>query len=175
MTVLRLVQHYGLLLDEADYTITAISGGWTVTDKTAGRDGTDTLVGGDGNDTLTGGSGVDSLTGGAGADTFVVANGDTGNSLVTADSVTDFQAADFFDFAQVAGSAANYTQAAAADFAAALVAADLAMNGTILYAAYDIGADVVVFADTNGDGTSDQAIILTGVADLTTIGFGNFI
>ena len=29
----------------ADYTITAISGGWTVTDKTAGRDGTDTLVG----------------------------------------------------------------------------------------------------------------------------------
>ena len=36
-------------------------------------------------------------------------------------------------------------------------------------------ADVVVFADTNGDGTADTSIILTGVADVSTIGFGNFL
>ena len=89
--------------------------------------------------------------------------------------MTDFTAGDFFDFAQVAGTVANYTEAAAADFAAALTAANLAMDGVVLYAAYDIGADVVVFADINGDGTADQVITLSTVADLTTIGFGNFI
>ena len=46
---------------------------------------------------------------------------------------------------------------------------------TVIYAVYDIGADVAVFVDTNGDGTADQAIILTGVADLTTISSTNFI
>ena len=49
------------------------------------------------------------------------------------------------------------------------------MDGTVLYAVYDIGADVAVFVDTNGDGTADQAIVLTGIADTSTIGFGNFI
>ena len=49
------------------------------------------------------------------------------------------------------------------------------MDGIVIYAAYDIGTDVAVFVDTNGDGAADQAIILTGVADLTTIGASNFI
>jgi hypothetical protein len=49
------------------------------------------------------------------------------------------------------------------------------MNGTVIYAAYDIGANVVVFVDTNGDGSADQSIILTGTADTTTLDFTNFL
>jgi hypothetical protein len=48
------------------------------------------------------------------------------------------------------------------------------MNGTVLYTAYTVGADVVVFADINGDGTADQAVVLVGgtLADVTA---GSFI
>ena len=107
---------------------------------------------------------------------MVFANGDTGITLATADTVTGFAAADFFDFAQVAGSATNYDESGtAADFDAALIAANITLNSTVLYAVVDIGADLAVFVDTNGDGTADQAIVLTGIADATTIGFGNFI
>jgi Ca2+-binding RTX toxin-like protein len=110
---------------------------------------------------------VDSLAGGAGADTFNFASTETGITLATADTITDYAVVDFFDFAQVAGSAANYFEGAAGgtnDFAAALAAADIALNGTRLYAAISYGADVGLFVDLNGDGTSDQVIILVGGA-----------
>ena len=94
---------------------------------------------------------------------------------VTSDSITDYAAADFFEFGLAAGSGANYVEAAAADYATALTAANTAMDGTVIYAAYDIGADVAVFVDLNGDGTADMSVLLTGVADLTTIGSGNFL
>ena len=129
----------------------AISSG-TGSDTLMGGSGNDTIDGSAGDDNITGGTGADSLTSGAGADTFIFGNSDTGITQATGDTVTDFTAGDFFDFAQVAGTVANYTEAAA-----------------------DIGADVVVFADINGDGTADQVITLSTVADLTTIGFGNFI
>jgi hypothetical protein len=48
------------------------------------------------------------------------------------------------------------------------------MNSTVLYVSVDVGADVVVFADTNGDGTADEAVLLTGRA-LTDIAETNII
>jgi hypothetical protein len=48
------------------------------------------------------------------------------------------------------------------------------MNGTIIYYVTDFGGDAYVFADINGDGTADSAVILIG-QDITDVGFGNFI
>ncbi len=155
----------------------SLSGG-AGNDSLFGGPGKDTLSGDAGTDTITGGAGVDVLTGGADADTFIFASGDTGGATAAAsDSITDFAAIDFLDFAQVAGTAANYFEGAAggADtFAAALVAGNLALDSTVLYAAISYAGGVAVFADLDGDGTADQAIVLVGGA-LTNIGFANFI
>ena len=73
-----------------------------------------------------------------------------------------------------AGSGSNYAaEATVADFAAALAAANTAMDGTVIYAAYAVGADVFVFADTNADGTADQAVFLAGstLADVSSASF----
>jgi Ca2+-binding RTX toxin-like protein len=140
----------------------SISGG-AGNDSLAGGADNDTVSGGAGNDNLAGGAGVDQLTGGAGVDTFVFASGDTGITLATSDSITDFVTADLLDFAQVAGSGTNYVEGGTvADYAAALAAANTAMNTTVLYAAYQVGANVLVFADIDADGTADQSIILVG-------------
>jgi hypothetical protein len=56
-------------------------------------------------------------------------------------------------------------------FAAALAAANTAMNGTVIYAYYQTGGDHYVFADTNGDGTADQAVILVGGGTVTSASF----
>ena len=137
--------------------------------------GDDTINGDASTDTIVGGVGADSMTGGGGADVFFISSGESGLSLAAADRIDDFDAADRFEFGLAAGSGTNYVDGgAAADFATALTNANTAMNGTVLYAAYDIGADVVVFADLNGDGSADQAVILVGRA-LTDVSSGSFL
>ena len=69
-------------------------GNWT--DYTYGDDtlyggaGDDVLIASVGEDTLDGGAGADTLTGGAGADTFVIREGDGGELIAEADTITDF-------------------------------------------------------------------------------------
>jgi Ca2+-binding RTX toxin-like protein len=59
-----------------------------------GEDGNDRLDGGGGRDVLVGGAGRDQLTGGAGADRFAFRPGDTGATIATADTITDFARAE---------------------------------------------------------------------------------
>ena len=62
------------------------------------------------------------------------------------------------------------------DFAAALAAGNVLLDGIKLYAAvsYNGLGTVAVFVDLNGDGTADQAIILVG-GSLANISETNFI
>ncbi|MFN9927664.1 MAG: hypothetical protein ACK53I_12085 [Phenylobacterium sp.] len=150
-----------------------ISTGGGSNSVTAGG-GTDSIVGGGANDSFSGGAGTDTITGGGGTDTFFYVAGDTGLALGQLDRITDFAAGDVFEFGLAAGSGSNYAaEATVADFAAALAAANTAMDGTVIYAAYAVGADVFVFADTNADGTADQAVFLAGstLADVSSASF----
>jgi hypothetical protein len=116
------------------------------------------------------------MTGGGGANTYFFGSGETGVSSAAADdAITDYTAADHFEFGLAAGSGSNYAEDTQADYATGLARANVLMDGTVIYVAIDIGADVVVFADTNADGTADQAVVLTGVADVTTISSANFV
>jgi len=66
-----------------------VTGGEGV-DVLTGGAGDDSLTGGAGDDTLTGGAGVDSLSGGDGMDSFVFAEGDSGATATTRDTISDF-------------------------------------------------------------------------------------
>jgi Ca2+-binding RTX toxin-like protein len=145
-----------------------------------------------GNDTITAGTGIQTITGGAGADTMtlgddtdadvvVIGNTDSGITLATADTITDFESGSDQLSLGLAGSTTadateNYGEAAAAvaDFAAALSAANNALatlnsNGTTTAATlYNFQFDATngyLFEDITGDGTADQVIILTGITD----------
>jgi Ca2+-binding RTX toxin-like protein len=63
-------------------------------DQMHGGNWGDTLFGEAGNDYLVGGYGIDDLYGGAGADTFVWDDGETGASVLLADDIVDFNAAE---------------------------------------------------------------------------------
>ncbi len=122
-------------------------------------------------ETFIGGAGVDTFTGGAGNDRFVVGNNDT---------VTDFvSGADVLDLA-VAGTAANYSEAADADLgaafgtAASLLAAQAAyvvqQAVTLANETYTFignsnagGAGGYLFVDANNDGAADSVILLAGI------------
>lgn len=132
-----------------------------------GTDKADAITGGSGNDTITGGAGVDTVTGGAGKDSFVFATADidTTGGAVT-DVITDFvSGTDSLKFAFGAGSAANYVEAAGAvgDLATLLTAADGALNGTVDYYVGQVGSDVYVVTDDDGNGYTD-VVKLTGVS-----------
>jgi Ca2+-binding RTX toxin-like protein len=67
----------------------------------------DTISGSSGDDLITGGEGADSLTGGLGADTFVYmavahsAASIAANTIVTFDTITDFDSSDFIDISDI--------------------------------------------------------------------------
>ena len=152
-----------------------------------GGAGNDVLAGGLGNDTITGGTGVDTMTGGGGADVFVFASfGDSPAVAGAIDQITDWNgAANGVSFGLGAGTALNYTETTAADFASALVSADAHLGLGGKYVAVQVGGDVVLFADTGhfvlgvatagGDGhidASDDAVVLVGKS-LADIDFVN--
>lgn len=143
-----------------DDNITTLAGD----DQIEGGAGDDTISSGTGDDTVTGGTGTDAITLGGGTNVVVVDDGDSGITAVTADSVTGFVSGTDTLSLGTAGTAANYVEATGTGaFAACLAAANAAMDGTVLYYADDDGIDTFVFEDSDGDGTADQGIILTGI------------
>lgn len=142
-----------------------------------GGSGNDTLFGGSANDILNGGAGDDVLYGRGGADTF---NGGNGNDIfviqtdevtaAAADIVEDFTTADdVLNFKVDAAGPTAFSKAteAVADFDTALSAANVALGageGEVRVNAQEAGGAVWVFGDTNGDGTADSVVQLTGVA-----------
>jgi Ca2+-binding RTX toxin-like protein len=130
--------------------------------------GDDSLSGGDGADTLIGGRGVDILVGGPGADVFSFSAGDSGLAAGTLDRIMDWSAQDKLHFGvanAVGATIATYQESLSpsGDYNAAReAAAALISKSGVTFVAYQIGADVVVFADADGDKTMDNAVILVG-------------
>ena len=125
--------------------------------------------------TITGGLGVDVLTLGADlASTIVVGALDTGTTYAGADKITGFTTTVDKLSLGAAGVTANYSTAnGAANVAAAITAANAAMDGTVKYhlstaIAADLGggagAESLLLIDSDMDGTFNYIIVLTGVA-----------
>jgi hypothetical protein len=94
------------------------------------------------------------------------------------DAVLDFTAADdqLIFTGGPAATDTNFATSSAADFDAALLAAqDEVTNNGAAYVAVELGGDVIVFADTDGDPTTvDSAVLLVGktLADITAADIG---
>lgn len=161
--------------DDGDDAAAQTLSGTTESESLFGGAGSDSLSGGDGDDTLAGGGGADSLNGGAGADQFQVAG--TAPTADGLDHVFDFtHAEDHLLFAGgIAATDANFATATATDYAAAMDAALQAVNGGAAYVAVQVGLDVIVFANTDGDpATLDAAVVLVGktLSDIVPTDFG---
>ena len=97
--------------------------------------------------------------------------------MATADVITDFvtkvDKIDFTIAAAATGSAANYKEATAAvaDFATALAAANVALDGTVKYSVQQVGSDSYVFFG-NAAAIATEIVKLTGVA-LTGVEFAD--
>ena len=170
-----------------------INGGGGV-DTIDGGTGADVINGGAGADEITGGAGADTLTGAAAADDFNFADGASGITVATADTITDFSTTqdDELDIAgyAVAAVATDLVIAdgsAIADFTALSAAATAAFTagaagntGDQIYASWNAmgTGNAYVFVDANDSGTfnaGDSLIILTGVNLVTEIVAGDFI
>jgi len=149
-----------------------------------GNVGNDVIVGAAGADTIVGGAGVDSMTGGAGNDIFrFAASGDTGVTVTTTDSITDFVAGgagDKIAFAGftgaptvvAAGAAVNAADAAAANTALANTLTALA-DGQAQVVTFTGGAFTGTYLVLDGAGANDAVINITGVNG--TVAAGDFI
>jgi len=148
----------------------------TVGQSIDGKAGNDIIIGSAFNDNITGGQGGDKMNGGAGADTFVIGNTDSGLVIASADEITGFVSGTDKLGLGVAGDdtaiTGNYVEAATevADFTAAKTAADTALStlagtssATELYAFQWDSTNGYLFNDTDGNGTADQVVVLTGV------------
>jgi Ca2+-binding RTX toxin-like protein len=128
-------------------------------DTLFGDGGADTLQGGDGNDVLYGGSGRDIVQGGAGSDSFWFVDGDfAGLTNGTADRIQDFvQGADRMRLNLID---ANTLVAGDQAFSFIGAAAFSNIAGQLRYV--QSAGVTLIEGDTNGDGTADFAIALTG-------------
>jgi len=92
-------------------------------------------------------------------DTYVIGDDDTGASLASADRILNWAAGDSIDVEGVNG----YDEAAVADFAAGLAAANLFLtNEDDAFYAYTAAGDGYVFRDSDGDGSADWVVVLVG-------------
>ncbi|NKC34666.1 M10 family metallopeptidase C-terminal domain-containing protein, partial [Falsiroseomonas selenitidurans] len=145
---------------------------WTSgSDTLVGAELGDTLNGGSGNDVLTGAGGRDLLTGGAGADRFVwQAISESGTTMSTRDTVTDFQPGDLLDLSAID---ANTVTGGLQDFTfAGLVEAANAGTlaaGQVSYHQY--GGNTYVNLSVDGDNMRDMSIELTGLKTLLASDF----
>lgn len=146
-------------------------------DLLRGGGGADTLADGAGNDTLSGGQGANVLTGGAGSDLFVIKSEHLGKTADALDHITDFtHGVDKISFGgHLSVTNANFETATAATFAdaVALAKTDLA-GGHAEVVAVQVGADVILFADTHHNDHIDTAVVLVGTT-LAGVGPGDFI
>jgi hypothetical protein len=131
--------------------------------------------------TITGGLGVDVLSLGATlASTVVVGTLDTGATYATADKITGFTTTVDKLSLGVAGATANFATAnGALTFAAAVTAANIALDQTVKYylataIAADLGggagAESLLFIDADMDGTLDDVIAFVGIAGVVVAG-----
>jgi Ca2+-binding RTX toxin-like protein len=168
-------------------------------DSLSSSDGSDVMTGGDGNDQLVaygfgharldGGAGDDTLVsaspeqsllyGGAGHDRFELAS-NARPALPTDDVIADWESGDSLYFAQASIHTVLPQQYAeivsdSYDHALAIANAHIANTGA-LYVAAQVGGDVLVFVDTDGNlaNGADVAVILTG-RTLADISLTNFI
>ena len=131
-----------------------------------GEAGSDTLSGDGGNDKLWGGLGRDFLNGGGGADQFIFTEIDSSNPR-NPDDIADFSTADDdrIDFGAIDADTRRFGNQAfhlvAGEFSG--VAGELRAEGQ--------GLDLVIYADNNGDGQADFALLLRGVTTLTDVTF----
>lgn len=178
-----------------------LASGGAGNDTLSNSDGSDALLGGAGDDLIvTYGRGHTLADGGAGADTLVSAS--TGQSILYGgagrdrfefaghspptegrdDVIADWGSDDQLHFAQVSIYSIlprSYSEFAADDYGQALSIADehIAFAGAH-YVAAQVGGDVIVFADTNGDPSdgADTAVVLLGrtLADISLSNFSEF-
>jgi Ca2+-binding RTX toxin-like protein len=138
-------------------------------DTIRGGDGRDTIIGGAGEDLIDGGTGKDTLTGGADRDVFQFRDGDFGTTRALADLITDFNHAaaekmqlNLVDANTIAGGNQAFTWIGNGAFTG--------VAGQLHFA--QAGGNTYVEGDTNGDGTVDFVIALTGTINLVA---GDFV
>ena len=126
-----------------------------------GGNGADTLNGGAGNDFLTGGQGNDNLTGSTNADRFIFTSTNSG-----LDTITDFSHAqlDLITFTGLLTATFAYVGAGAFTGAAG------GLNSEVRFSAAN-----TLQVDTNGDGTTDFSITVTGIASAGALVAADFL
>ncbi len=112
--------------------------------------------------------GKDTLTGGAARDVFQFRDGDFGTTRALADLITDFSHADA-EKIHLSLVDANTTAGGNQAFAWIGNGAFTGVAGQLHYA--QAAGNTYVEGDTNGDGTADFIIALTGTIDLVASDF----
>jgi Ca2+-binding RTX toxin-like protein len=151
-----------------------------------GNLGNDTIHGGTGNDTILGEGGRDVMSGGGGADLFIFNAGDSDVTATGADQILDWSHQDHIQL-PVKGGFMGYAPppgmdpyggggGMTLDFPTALNGANAAFqaNPTVHIYAAQVGNDVDIFVDTNGDHMADMAITLVG-ASLSSLDASNYV
>ncbi len=123
-----------------------------------GDSGSDIINGNGGNDIIDGGTGRDTMSGGEGDDTFVFASSDSGKGLF-ADVITDFNSFGEADQIELYGPSWRIHNGF-------IGAETFSGVGVQEVRVTDDGVDSTVLFDTDGDGTSDMAIIVEGYIGL---------
>lgn len=144
-----------------------INGGDGV-DQITGGTAVDTINGGDGNDKIMGRGGADILSGGTGIDQFRYASAAESGLGAAADRITDFVIGeDILVFVQIDADAVT-----PGDQPFGFIGTSGFTNTGIGQIRYqDSGANLLVQADVDGDGSADMEIILEGLAGQTlTVG-----
>jgi autotransporter-associated beta strand protein len=119
----------------------------------------DTITGGSGIDKIAGNGGVDTMTGGGGADVFKFRKPSDSGLGASADVITDFlSGTDKLNFVRI--DTDPFTLGDQGFVFVDTVA--FTANGIAQIRWVDLGADLRVEADINGDGTADMHILLQG-------------
>ena len=141
--------------------------GGNVANQVLGRSGDDVIDARGGADLIDGGAGADTMTGGTGFDTFRYQL--AGESTLSArDTITDFTSGqDAIDLAAIDAGAAPGNQALAF-----IGTAGFSGNGTGEVRYGTASGNTTVIVDTDGNGSADMAIFLTGV---TSLAAGDFV
>jgi Ca2+-binding RTX toxin-like protein len=136
-------------------------------DTLRGNAGNDILLGGEGDDRIYTGAGRDTATGGAGRDVFYFGEGDSAATRGGADVITDFIQADAekirldqIDANVSAGGNQVFNWIGDAAFTGA---------GQLRYV--HAAGNTYIEGDTDGDGTADFVLALTGTIDLVAADF----
>lgn len=129
----------------------------------SGLGAADILIGGAGNDSLQGGVGNDMLTGGTGADHFIYAGTNTGTDVIA-------------DFNELEGGS---EEGDVLEFQG-LLTGTFVFRGTSLFTGGSDNSEARVVGnqvqiDTNGDGTLDFAITLTGLTSASQLAGSDFL